>query len=190
MQAASATAETILDRALQALRTGGGDLEAALDALPAPIYTTDAEGRITFYNRACVDFAGRTPEIGADRWCVTWRLYRDDGSYLPHDQCPMALAIREQRPVRGLEAFAERPDGSRVRFLPYPTPLFGEDGALEGAVNLLVDVSGREQAKHLRNQALRCRRLARGIGDQPTIDTLKAMAEEYEEQARSADPLS
>ena len=189
MQRASATAETVLHNAFAALRAGAG-LEAALDALPAPVYTTDKDGRITFYNRACVAFSGRRPEIGTDRWCVTWRLYREDGSHLPHDQCPMAVAIREQRPVRGVEAVAERPDGSRVRFRPYPTPMFDEEGALEGAVNLLVDVDARERAKHLREQAQRCRRLARGIDDRRTVETLKTMSEEYEEQARAADPLS
>ena len=41
-----------------------------LDALPAAIYTTDAAGRITYYNAAAVQLAGRTPEIGSDEWCV------------------------------------------------------------------------------------------------------------------------
>lgn len=45
-----------------------------LQALPAAIYTTDATGRITFFNRACIDFARRTPKIGK-MWCVAWKLY-------------------------------------------------------------------------------------------------------------------
>ena len=49
-----------------------------LQALPAAIYTTDADGRITFFNRACIEFAGRTPKIG-DMWCVTWKLFSPDG---------------------------------------------------------------------------------------------------------------
>jgi len=43
--------------------------------LPAAIYTTDASGRITFFNQAAAEFSGRVPEIGSDEWCVTWRLY-------------------------------------------------------------------------------------------------------------------
>src|SRR6185437_5520331 len=50
-----------------------------LNALPAAIYTTDAAGRITFYNEAAVEFAGRRPALG-DEWCVTWKLYNLDGS--------------------------------------------------------------------------------------------------------------
>jgi PAS domain S-box-containing protein len=117
-----------------------------LQALPAAIYTTDAEGRITFFNRACIDFAGRTPKIG-EMWCVTWKLYLPDGTALPHDQCPMAVALKENRPVRDVEAVAERPDGSRICFMPYPTPLRDERGLLIGAVNMLVDITARKQAE-------------------------------------------
>ncbi|NDK48885.1 PAS domain-containing sensor histidine kinase [Rhizobium laguerreae] len=118
-----------------------------LEALPAAVYTTDATGRITFYNKAAVEMSGRMPQPG-DMWCVTWRLYNLDGSPLPHDQCPMAVALREDRPVRGAEAIAERPDGSRVPFIPYPTPLHDADGNLVGAINMLVDISERKKAEN------------------------------------------
>jgi PAS domain S-box-containing protein len=121
-----------------------------LDALPAAIYTTDAAGRITYYNQAVVDLAGRRPELGKDEWCVTWRLYRPDGTPLPHDQCPMAVALKENRPVRGEEAILERPDGTRVPFLPFPTPLRDASGALIGAVNMLVDITDRQVADNAR----------------------------------------
>jgi two-component sensor histidine kinase len=49
--------------------------------------------------------------------------------------------------VRGAEAVAERPDGARVPFIPYPTPLHDASGTLIGAVNVLVDVSERKQAE-------------------------------------------
>ena len=50
-----------------------------LEVLPAAVYTTDAKGRIKFFNRAAVEMAGRTPRPG-DEWCVTWRLYNPDGT--------------------------------------------------------------------------------------------------------------
>lgn len=118
-----------------------------LEALPAAVYTTDASGRITYYNRAASDLAGRTPTIGVDEWCVTWRLYTKDGDFLPHDQCPMAIALKEQRPVRGMEAWAERPDGTRVPFIPFPTPLYDEAGRMTGAINMLVDIRERKKAE-------------------------------------------
>jgi PAS domain S-box-containing protein len=122
-------------------------LQDLLAAIPAAIYTTDADGKITYFNQAAVDLAGRTPTLGVDQWCVSWKLFWPDGTPLPHDQCPMAIAIKEARPVRGVEAVAERPDGTRVPFIPYPTPMRDADGNVVGAINMLVDVSERKQAE-------------------------------------------
>jgi len=117
----------------------------ALEALPVAVYLTDAVGKISYYNQAAADLAGRRPVLGTDEWCVSWRLFRLDGTPMPHDECPMAIALRERRPVRGQEIVAERPDGTRVAILPYPTPLFDVDGSLTGAVNMLMDVSDRKR---------------------------------------------
>jgi PAS domain S-box-containing protein len=121
-----------------------------IDALPAAIYTTDAEGRITHFNPAAVEFSGRTPELGTDRWCVSWKLYHPDGTPMPHDACPMAVALREGRASHGEEAIAERPDGSRVWFMPYPTPLRDADNRVVGGINMLIDVSERKREEEVR----------------------------------------
>jgi PAS domain S-box-containing protein len=117
-------------------------------ALPAAIYTTDAQGRITAYNDAAVALWGCRPELGKSEFCGSWKLYWPDGTPLPHDECPMALALEQKRPIRGMEAVAERPDGSRVAFIPYPTPLFDDAGTLVGAVNMLVDISDRKNVEN------------------------------------------
>jgi PAS domain S-box-containing protein len=138
---------TVLKRSLADFQERELRYRELLDAPPSAIYTTDAAGRITFYNEACVAFSGRRPEIGTDAWCVTWKLYQPDGAPLPHDQCSMAVALKENRPVRGGEAVAERPDGTRVPFIAYPTPLRDSSGALIGAVNMLVDITQRKEAE-------------------------------------------
>jgi len=129
------------------LRNSERRLQDLLAAIPAAIYTTDAKGRITYYNEKAVELAGRRPVIGTDEWCVTWKLYWPDGRPLPHDECPMAVALKEGRPIRDAEAVAERPDGTRVPFIPYPTPLRDEKGEIVGAINMLVDISERKQAE-------------------------------------------
>lgn len=177
--------EDLLDTAVGAL-SAGEDCRTVLDQLPVPIYTTDADGAVTYWNRACVDFAGREPQLGHDRWCVSWQLYTTAGDPLPHEDCPMAQAIRDRRPVRDSIAIAERPDGSRVAFRPYPTPLFSSDGALTGAINLLIDVTD-EQALALRDQAERCRRLSEALYSRESTIVLEKMAEGFE---RSAEQLS
>jgi PAS domain S-box-containing protein len=122
-------------------------LKELLAAIPAAIYTTDAQGKITYFNEAAVEFSGRTPALGSDEWCVTWKLLHPDGTPLPHDQCPMAIALKEGRPIRDAEAVAERPDGTRVPFIPFPTPLRDSSGKVVGAINMLVDISERRQAE-------------------------------------------
>jgi PAS domain-containing protein len=111
-----------------------------LAALPFAVYTTDASGRITFFNEAAVALWGRRPVLGRDRWCGSWRIYTLNGTPLPHEHCPMAVAIREDRRLRGVTAVAERPDGTRVHFRPFPTPLHDANNNLVGAVNVLIDL--------------------------------------------------
>ena len=131
--------------------TPGGErrMHKLLQGLPAAVYTTDAEGKITFYNDAAVTLWGCRPKLDSDRWCGSWRLYWPDGSPLPHDQCPMAIALKECRAINGQEAVAERPDGTRVPFMAYPSPLRDRSGAMVGAVNMLVDITERKRAENI-----------------------------------------
>ena len=177
------TAHLVVDSAVDAVQRDPGGFHQALDRIPAALYVADAEGTVTYFNKACVTLAGRTPEVGRDKWCVTWRIYTPDGELLPHDQCPMAVAIREKRAVRNIEAVAERPDGSRVHFIPFPTPLFDEAGRFAGAVNLLLDVTEQRKPEFLQDQAQQCRQLAAACTTHDVAETLQLMAAKYDEQS-------
>ena len=124
-------------------------LHELLHALPAAVYTTDTAGRITFYNEAAAALWGCRPKLDSDQWCGSWRLFWPDGTPLPHDQCPMAIALREKRPINGMEAVAERPDGTRVPFMAFPSPLHDAAGEVVGAVNMLVDITERKHAEQV-----------------------------------------
>jgi PAS domain-containing protein len=177
------SASLIVEAAADTIRVSPANFADVLDDIPAPLYVTDVEGTLTYFNKACIPLAGRTPELGRDKWCVTWRIYTTDGEYLPHDMCPMAVAIREKRSVRNVEAIAARPDGTQVNFVPYPTPLFDADGNFSGAVNLLLDVSEQRKPEYLSEQAKRCRRLADACTDARLAETLQLMAAKYDEQS-------
>jgi PAS domain S-box-containing protein len=123
-------------------------LKQLLDLLPAAVYLTDAEGRITYFNEAAEALWGCRPKLNSDLFCGSWRLYHLDGTPMPHDQCPMAQALRERRPSRGNQAIAERPDGTRVPFMAFPTPLCDASGAFIGAVNMLIDMREHQRAEH------------------------------------------
>ncbi len=132
-----------------------------LEALPVAVYTTDAEGRINFYNTAAAELWGQEPEPGS-HWCGSWRLFWPDGRPMAHDECPMAVTLREGEPVRGRTAIIERPDGTRIAFVPYPTLLRDEAGAITGAINLLMDVDAQQETEL---QAARLAAIVEGSDD-------------------------
>jgi PAS domain S-box-containing protein len=136
-----------------------------LNALGVAVYTTDAAGRITFFNEAAATFWGRRPAVG-EEWCGSLRLRFPDGRPMKHDECPMAIALKENRPTHGGEAWAERPDGSRVAFIAYPTPLRDADGGLMGAVNVLVDVTERRRAEQALLETTRDLRSSNEVKDE------------------------
>jgi PAS domain S-box-containing protein len=118
-----------------------------LGALPAALYVTDADGRITYSNQAAVELWGKRPELGKDRWYDLARFYCADGKPVNLRQCPTAVALRKGKSVRGCEAIIERADGTRIPILPYPTPLRDAAGAVVGVVNMMVDISARQKAE-------------------------------------------
>jgi PAS domain S-box-containing protein len=138
---------TFQRQAREALRASERHFRELLESLPAAVYTTDAAGRLTFYNQAAVELTGGTLELESKGWQAGWRLLRPDGTPLAYDESPMAVSLRDNRAVRGAELIGERPDRRRIPFIPYPTPLRDETGKVIGAVNMLVDISERKQAE-------------------------------------------
>ncbi len=124
--------------------------EDILKVLPEAVYVTDADGRITFFNEAAVSLWGARPELGKSEFCRTWKLYRPDGTPVPPEESPAAFALKQKLPVRGDKTVAERPDGSRVAFIPSSTPLVGNTGTIVGSVNVLMDVTELEASEQRR----------------------------------------
>ena len=181
------TAENVVSigeptRAHGALRERDRRFRELLDSLPAAVYTTDAAGRITYYNEAAAELWGHRPVLGTSEWCGSWKLFWPDGTPLRHDECPMAVALKEDRIVRGMEAACERPDGTRVSFIPYPTPLHDESGQLVGAVNMLVDITERKRTEE--QQTLLVRELHHRVKN--TLATVQAI---MGSTARSSDTI-
>ncbi len=124
-----------------------GSAYSVLALLPVAIYVTDTRGRITFFNEAATKLWGVRPTLGDSAFCGSWKLYWPDGSPLPHAECPMAQSLEDGKPLNGIAAVAERPDGTRVPFLAYPTPFYDASGILAGAINVLVETAERDRVE-------------------------------------------
>lgn len=110
-------------------------------SLPAAVYTCDPSGRVLLFNDAAAGLWGREPEVGRDFWRGSYRMEYPDGRAMRIDECPMAVALREKRAVRGQEIIIVRPDGTRRNVLPHPEPLYDTQGNLTGMLNMLVDIT-------------------------------------------------
>lgn len=119
-----------------------------LDLLPVAVYRTDRVGLITYFNPAAAQLWGTEPDLGESAFCGSWKLYWPDGRPMAHNECPMALTLADGKPHCGMEAIAERPDGIRVPFIAYPTPIFDTTGRMVGAMNTLVDITERQKHEH------------------------------------------
>jgi two-component sensor histidine kinase len=130
------------------------------DLVPVAVYSCDNSGVIQKFNRRAVELWDREPESGDtdERFWGSYKLFRPDGSFLPHAECPMAEVLNGKIPeARDAEVFIERPDGSRIAVIVNIRPLKNQRGELTGAINCFVDITERKQAEE--RQAMLTREL-------------------------------
>lgn len=136
-----------------ASNTSFGSVESILSITAAAIYTTDACGRITYFNDRARAMWGIEPELGVTVWCGSWKIYRTTGEELPLDQCPMAICLKENRAIENGEIVVERPDGSRREVIVNPRPIRDANDQLIGAINTMLDVSAMRAAERSRDKS-------------------------------------
>jgi two-component system CheB/CheR fusion protein len=136
-----------------ALRESEERYRTLFDLGPIGVYSCDASGVIHDFNRRAVELWGREPKRGdlSERWCGSFKMYRPDGVFLPHGECPMADVLTGKTPeARDAEVQIERPDGSRITAIVNIRPLKNDQGEILGAVNCFVDITDRKQAEEAR----------------------------------------
>ena len=87
-----------------------------IEILPAAVYVCNADAVVVAYNRRAIELWGRTPTPGDtdQKYCGAHKLFRPDGTHLPHAETPMEWVLRTGETARDQEVVIERPDGSRV----------------------------------------------------------------------------
>ena len=119
------------------------------EQLPFAVYVCDRDGLVLRYNRRAAELWGRSPKLGDpnERFCGSYRMFRPDGSLLPHHQCPMADVLRTGVSVREQEVHIERPDGLRGIALVDIEAIKDSDGNVVGAVNCFQDITERKRSE-------------------------------------------
>jgi PAS domain S-box-containing protein len=119
------------------------------EQLPFAVYVCDRDGLVLRYNRRAAALWGRLPKLGDpdERFCGSYRMFRPDGSLLPHHQCPMADVLRTGVSVREREVHIERPDGSRGIALVDIEAIKDSGGNIVGAINCFQDITERKSGE-------------------------------------------
>jgi PAS domain S-box-containing protein len=125
-------------------------IRTLVEVMPTAVFVCDSEGLITYYNQRAAQLWGRQPKLHdpEDRYCGSFRIYRPDGSLLPHEECPMGIAVRTGRGTRNEEIHILRPDGAMVLASVNIDPLYDPTGRLIGAINVFEDITRRKQAEN------------------------------------------
>jgi len=150
-------------RAEDAMRENEERYRTLFNLAPVAVYSCDASGVIRDYNNRAAELWGRKPEPGDtdERFCGSFKLYRPDGSFMPHEQCPMGDVLTGKVPgVHDAEVHIERPDGSRIIVIVNIAPLKDNRGKITGAINCFYDVTERKQAEEALREIVAERGLA------------------------------
>jgi two-component system CheB/CheR fusion protein len=136
-----------------ALRESEERYRTLFDLNPVAVYTIDTAGVIQNFNHHAAQMWGRQPEPGDtdQRFCGSFKMFRPDGSFMPHDKCPMAEVVSGKiAAAHDEEVHIERPDGSRIAVVVNIRPLKNDRGEVIGAVNCFYDITGRKRAEEAR----------------------------------------
>lgn len=145
----------VTERLNRTLREGEERYRALFESGPAAVYSCDASGVIDNFNDRAAELWGRTPAPGDtdERFCGSHKLFRADGSFMAHEQCPMADVVGGRiKEVRDQEVLIERPDGSRITVVVNIRPLTNRQGEVTGAINCFYDVTKRKEAERARGR--------------------------------------
>jgi len=118
------------------------ELKELIDIVPIALYLCDRTGSVQYYNQRAALLWGWS---GLDTSTNKPPCHASSGLSLP-EGVPAEEIIRTGQPVCDYEFVLDRADGSSVVLLANANPVVGEDGAVDGVIGSLQDVTNLRRA--------------------------------------------
>ena len=113
--------------------------------LTMPIFLTDAEGILLYYNEPAERLLGRryeeVGEMPIEEWSAAFRPTGEDGERLREEDLPLVTALKKHRPAHRVFSITGL-DGRARRIAATAFPIEGQHGRQLGAVSIFWEAEG------------------------------------------------
>jgi PAS domain S-box-containing protein len=116
--------------------------ESLLEAGAAALYSCDATGLITYYNKKATELWGCAPAPGEseEQFCRRIMFVRTGDKYMPCDRSPVTDILVGKVPgIYDVEVYVKRPDGTYVGVSLFIVPILDGQGSILGAVSTFCE---------------------------------------------------
>jgi PAS domain-containing protein len=107
------------------------------ETLSIPIFITDPEGTLLFYNESAEEILGKrfeeTGEMKVDVWATIFKPFDENGKRLNPDDLPLVQTLKNRIPAHG-SFWIESLKGEKFKLYVTSYPLLGRGSRYLGAV--------------------------------------------------------
>ena len=107
------------------------------DCLSIPVFITDTEGNLLFYNEPAEEVLGKryedTGEMAVEEWGTVFKNRDEDGQALSPDELPLVKTLKHRLPYHKT-FWIENLQGKSVKISVTSYPIIGRAGKFLGAV--------------------------------------------------------
>ena len=113
-----------------------------IDILPGALYTCNAEGFITAYNKKATELWGRSQNWESEKikFSGADKLYYPEGKLMPFTESPEALSLKDGIPRKDIEVGIERPDQTKIMVMTSVIPLKNSTGDVTGTLSCFHEI--------------------------------------------------
>ena len=115
--------------------------------LDMPVLIVDVKGNLVFYNEPAQVLLGKpyeeNDEMPAEEWGSHFLPMHSDGTPIPPEELPLAIALKEHHPAHLSPLLIRGEDGTERNIAVTAFPLIGQQEQELGAVAVFWEVSQR-----------------------------------------------